>query len=289
MCSAAARHSCCVPQKAADSAPTCPTNNVGLVFCLLTNSPAHVPPGNYSESFHLTRTIWLVGWLGVWCVVCAMGRARGMKHGDTPLCLAAFKGFTPMVQLLLSKGAALNFRNGVRGAVCVCVLSQRPPMHSATQYLVSQRSWCGQMGDTPLTLACFRGHEDTARVLLEAGAAVNARNQQFNSALIFASDYGHLGCLRVLLAHGADVDAANAVRCGFIVPAATTMLILGRCPLQLGVTALQYACMQGHVACAEALLDAHANVNKASPVRADQMECVSHCAVGFWFSLVKHP
>jgi len=47
-----------------------------------------------------------------------------------------------------------------------------------------------------------------ARLLLEAGAEVNARNHSGKTALMFAS-YGEIDLVRVLLAAGADPDIRN--------------------------------------------------------------------------------
>lgn len=64
-------------------------------------------------------------------------------------------------------------------------------------------------GFTPLQLACFFGHEDVARWLVEKGADVSAvsRNGQGIQPLHAAAAGDHLAIARLLLAAGADANA----------------------------------------------------------------------------------
>ncbi len=61
--------------------------------------------------------------------------------------------------------------------------------------------------ETPtLLLACWRGHLETVRELLQQGAQVNAGDMP---ALLWASRSGHFEVVRQLLGSGADVNAAR--------------------------------------------------------------------------------
>ena len=62
-------------------------------------------------------------------------------------------------------------------------------------------------GDTALLLAAYRGHTEVARVLIEAGADVNARNTRTNTVLHEAASNGHNDLVTLLLEHGAEIDA----------------------------------------------------------------------------------
>ncbi|MEU8826970.1 ankyrin repeat domain-containing protein [Streptomyces sp. NPDC048636] len=64
-------------------------------------------------------------------------------------------------------------------------------------------------GETVLIGAAGRGAADTVRLLLDAGAEVNARSASGWTALMRACDAGHLDCARVLLDAGAAVGARN--------------------------------------------------------------------------------
>jgi ankyrin repeat protein len=60
-------------------------------------------------------------------------------------------------------------------------------------------------GVTPLVLASYRGQTEVVKLLLERGAAVNAReNRNGLSSLSHAVGRGDKELVSVLLAHGAD-------------------------------------------------------------------------------------
>ena len=62
---------------------------------------------------------------------------------------------------------------------------------------------------TPLHVASQHGHANAARLLLEHGADVHALNNNHSTPLHFASESGYAEAARVLLEHGADVHALN--------------------------------------------------------------------------------
>ncbi len=72
-----------------------------------------------------------------------------------------------------------------------------------------------------LLRACSRGDANGVRTLVRAGHNVNGRDRRHGfTALIAASSGGHLEAVRVLLAAGADVDAVKEGRTALLVAAA---------------------------------------------------------------------
>ncbi len=67
-------------------------------------------------------------------------------------------------------------------------------------------------GSTPLHWAAWRGQVEVARLLLEAGADVNARNQNthWGTTPLHAAAHGNQAAVvQLLLANGADIRAKN--------------------------------------------------------------------------------
>lgn len=65
-------------------------------------------------------------------------------------------------------------------------------------------------GITPLMYAVVEGHAHVARVLLDNGASVSEVGVDRSTALILAAKYGHLAVTKMLVEAGADVDAKTA-------------------------------------------------------------------------------
>ena len=87
-------------------------------------------------------------------------------------------------------------------------------MHDVAKFLVVEHSQdVNARGfdekETPLHVASRRGHVDVARLLLEHGADVNARDNVEFSPLLLASREGYAKLARILLEHGADAEARD--------------------------------------------------------------------------------
>jgi uncharacterized protein len=64
-------------------------------------------------------------------------------------------------------------------------------------------------GDTPLHVAAFWGDRHATRILLEAGADVNAKGDMSCTPLYFAVMKNHVQVAEFLLERGADPDAKS--------------------------------------------------------------------------------
>ena len=62
---------------------------------------------------------------------------------------------------------------------------------------------------TALTEAARTGDLDAARASLDAGAAVDSKNEYGDPAIVIAADWGHAPIVELLLARGADPNSAN--------------------------------------------------------------------------------
>jgi uncharacterized protein len=99
-------------------------------------------------------------------------------YGMTPLQLAAFEGHGAAIAALLAAGARVD---GVDSSV----------------------------GNTPLMYAASAGHAAAFTALLAAGADVNYRDNDDDTALHRASLFGRLDAARVLVEAGARTDVRN--------------------------------------------------------------------------------
>ncbi|MFC5384551.1 ankyrin repeat domain-containing protein [Aquamicrobium segne] len=94
-------------------------------------------------------------------------------------------------------------------------------------------------GATALLVATHANAVDAARVLIEAGADVNAKDNIHDSPYLYAGARGHLDILKLTLAHGADLKSTN----------------------RYGGTALIPASERGHVETVKTLIEAGSDVD----------------------------
>jgi len=98
--------------------------------------------------------------------------------GYQPLHVASYYNSLKVAELLLSRGANMNAK----------VKSN---------------------GDTSLMVACRGGHSDVARVLIEGGSNINAKNNNGDTPLMLACWKGHIEIATILIERGSDIDAKN--------------------------------------------------------------------------------
>ncbi|CAB1101498.1 unnamed protein product [Ectocarpus sp. CCAP 1310/34] len=125
----------------------------------------------------------------------------GAEYGWTPLMLAAWRGSSRVVRILLNKGAnvsvvaedghtALHFstQDGGHPVVTKMLLKAGADIEAVTSE-----------GETPLHLAANAGCWEVAQVLIEAGACVNSVRSDGETPLYSAARQGHKKATRVLL------------------------------------------------------------------------------------------
>ena len=187
------------------------------------------------------------------------------RYGVTAIALACESGSAAIIERLLTAGVSVN-ATGPYGETALHTCARAGNVEGSRALIArgatldAGDNWRGQ---TPLMWATAQGHPDVMRVLIEAGADVNARStiivweRQRTSEprdkwlppggltpLLFAAREGCVDCTKVLLSAGADPDIVD--------PDQYTPLII--------------ALINGHLDVAGALIDAGANVDMQDKV-----------------------
>lgn len=181
----------------------------------------------------------------------ALVNARSSKK-QTPLCLAAQKGYSHVVQLLLEHHADPN--NEDEG--------KNTPLHLAAskgyEHCVDLLLKAGaevdastRKGVTPLHYAVQVGHAAVVRLLISAGAKVNCNRKPL---LLIAADDGNADVVRILL------DANAAVDCKAIIKA----MLDKETEVSDNLTPLHLAASRAHLEVTQLLLSRGANVNEVT-------------------------
>lgn len=90
---------------------------------------------------------------------------------------AAEYGHTDIVELLLKKGADIEYKDGD--------------------------------GDNALMLSTMNGNTETVGLLLDSGAGIEVRNNSGSTALIYAARQDHVETVSLLLERGANIDVMD--------------------------------------------------------------------------------
>jgi ankyrin repeat protein len=158
----------------------------------------------------------------------------------SPLSYAVSEDDTEIAELLIERGADVNFKHPLGGG-------------------------------TPLTDAAMRGNAALVAVLLEKGADVNVKDMLNYTPLIWASSLGHDDVVKLLLDHGAPPDATDehgVTALQIASNAATVRLLLDHgaqvdAESDQGVTALEDAARGADTEAVRLLLERKAEVNHA--------------------------
>jgi ankyrin repeat protein len=148
------------------------------------------------------------------------------QSGSTPLMIAAGNADTAMVKFLLDRGASVDTRN-TEGANVLMEAAQMGRV-SIVELLLQKET-----DQRTLNEAIFRDIEyqpmiirqesselsnlsedadpfaKTAKLLLDKGANINARNEEGATAMIEAAGFGRLAIVKMLLQRGGDLEARS--------------------------------------------------------------------------------
>jgi ankyrin repeat protein len=173
-------------------------------------------------------------------LLAAGGRVNDPASGHgymAALQMAAQKGHESCVQALLAAGADTEAANRPgRTALQTVALDSGLGCGQAAGVTSDLHSWYDYK--TALHLAALNGHAGCVRVLLAAGANVEAVDQLHATALHWAALGGHVTCVKLLIDAHANI---NAMDC-------------------LGRTALHWAAKNGHLSAIQCLVEAGADL-----------------------------
>ncbi|XP_064212242.1 ankyrin repeat domain-containing protein 17 isoform X4 [Tribolium castaneum] len=182
------------------------------------------------------------------------------ENGHTPLMEAASAGHVDLAKILLKRGAGIN-------------------THS------------NEFKESALTLACYKGHLEMVRFLLEAGADQEHKTDEMHTALMEASMDGHVEVARLLLDSGAQVNMPTdsfespltLAACGGHVDLAMLLIERGANIEEVndeGYTPLMEAAREGHEEMVHLLLGQGANIN-AQTDETQETALTLACCGGF--------
>eukprot|EP00095_Tigriopus_kingsejongensis_P010708 maker-scaffold179_size282488-snap-gene-1.25 protein:Tk10708 transcript:maker-scaffold179_size282488-snap-gene-1.25-mRNA-1 annotation:"ankyrin repeat and kh domain-containing protein 1" len=182
------------------------------------------------------------------------------ENGHTPLMEAASAGHVGVAKILLKFGAGIN-------------------THS------------NEFKESALTLACYKGHLEMVRFLLDAGADQEHKTDEMHTALMEASMDGHVEVAKLLLDHGAQVNMPadsfesplTLAACGGHVDLAMLLLERGANIEEVndeGYTPLMEASREGHEEMVALLLSQGADIN-AQTEETQETALTLACCGGF--------
>ncbi|KAJ7435625.1 ankyrin repeat-containing domain protein [Mycena latifolia] len=127
---------------------------------------------------------------------------------DTALCAASSNGHIHLVQLLIDKGAKINFQDVHYGHPLATASEEGH--QSVVQLLIENDADVNAQGGdygNALQAASMNGHKSVVQLLIDKGANVNAQGGNYGNALQAASQNGHESVVQLLIEKDANVNA----------------------------------------------------------------------------------
>ena len=173
------------------------------------------PPLREGLSYELKNSVHVKGDLKTIKQLVARGAdVNHARYGWPPLANAIAGQRTDLALFLVQSGANPNFRVSTNGSTLLykaaTELNSPPLVREMLRRGAAMKSANGSNEVPLLVSALFWGKNQTARVLIEAGADVNESAHAFGmnrTALMMAAEKGDVKLIEMLLKHGADVNA----------------------------------------------------------------------------------
>ncbi|XP_059174295.1 uncharacterized protein LOC131954546 [Physella acuta] len=199
-----------------------------------------------------------------------------LKNGNNALLVAAGRGHTELVSLLLDQKADVNSVNqiGENAFIKAALKGQTETVKFllTKDYNINQKD---NTNYTALMLACQEGHLSTVELLLQHNARLSYATKEGNNALLLAASEGHTAVVELLLDQDADVNSVNAFGENALMKAVTnghtkTAKFLLQKEISIhqkdtnGSTAFLLACRNGDLSTVELLIEYNACLTDVS-------------------------
>ena len=215
------------------------------------------------------------------------------SQGNTPLMYACAGGHEDVVKLLLKHGANVedHNENGHTPLMEAASAGHVGVASILVEHGASINTHSNEFKESALTLACYKGHLEMVRFLLEAGADQEHKTDEMHTALMEASMDGHVEVARLLLDSGAQVNMPadsfesplTLAACGGHVELAMLLLERGANIEEVndeGYTPLMEAAREGHEEMVALLLSQGADIN-AQTEETQETALTLACCGGF--------
>lgn len=187
----------------------CSSGYYELAQLLLATRANVEDPGPRKETTPLMEAA-SAGHVGIVKLLLSHGAHVNAKtpQGNTPLMYACAGGHIDVVKLLIENNANVEDHNANGHTPLMEAASAG---HVAVAKILvengaSINSHSDEFKESALTLACYKGHLEMVRFLLEAGADQEHKTEEMHTALMEASMDGHVEVARLLLDSGAQVN-----------------------------------------------------------------------------------
>eukprot|EP00899_Mesostigma_viride_P003390 jgi/Mesvir1/13051/Mv06039-RA.1 len=137
---------------------------------------------------------------------------KPIQDGDTWLHLAAARGHTKLVQLLLENNANLEAKGGVTGNTALHQAAAGGSLAAAHQLIVSGANMEARNGnqETPMHIAAGKGHIKVVMLLGANRANPGKNDKSGRTPLAVAASEGHAEVVKYLLSQKADPNTTDA-------------------------------------------------------------------------------
>ncbi len=190
------------------------TPNIEIVKYLINAGASVQPPATYMEGPLVLASKIKYGAPVVYILLSAGADVNQMPdHGNTPLMSAAFKHNNNTVKLLLEHHAAVNAKTNTKQETALhkaVFFDDRPGAIETIKILIAAGADVNardKNGDTPLIEVARTGNIQTLQILIDAGAHVNQMNNNGHTALtILSPNLSNISKMELLINAGANVN-----------------------------------------------------------------------------------